>query len=412
MRVLHLGKGHAKALWAGHPWVHAAAVRRIDDPSPDSPPPPHAPLVPRDVVEVRDAEGRRIGRGFLSEDSAIRVRLFEQHAPDADPDDLLDDRIHRACDLRRRLFPTPRETNAYRLVHSEGDGLPGLVVDRYDQVLVAQFATGAMHRRRERLAATLLEASGATSLVARAGGYEREEGIAVEDVAFVAGAECPAALWVREAGLDVEVEPQGGQKTGHYVDQRENRVLVGQVASGLTVLDLYAGTGLFSVQALRSGATSALAVDASAVGMERARRHAAKNGVAPGFEGRAADVRETLAELKGARRRFGLVVVDPPNFFPRRGGDGRAERAYRDLNVQALTRVAEGGLLATFSCSARLDAAGLRAVVVSAALECRRPVRILRELTAGPDHPFLAAAPEGRYLTGLLVSLLAQSARG
>lgn len=412
MRVLHVGKGHAKALWSGHPWVHAAAVRRIDDPSPEPPPHAHAPLVPLDVVEVRDADGRRIGRGFLSEGSAIRVRLFEQHAPDADADDLLDARVHHACDLRRRLFPTPEDTNAYRLVHSEGDGLPGLVVDRYGDVLVAQFATGAMHRRRERLAATLLEASGATSLVARAGGYEREEGIAVDDVAFVAGAALPEALWVREAGLDVEVEPRGGQKTGHYVDQRENRVLVGQVASGLTVLDLYAGTGLFSVQALCAGATSALAVDASAVGIERARRHAAKNGVAQGFEGQATDVREALAELKGARRRFGLVVVDPPNFFPRRGGEGRAQRAYRDLNVQALTRVAEGGLLATFSCSARLDADGLRAVVASAALECRRPVRILRELTAGPDHPFLAAAPEGRYLTGLLVSLLAQPARG
>ncbi len=410
MRVLYVGKGHAKALWSGHPWVHAAAVRRIDDPSPDTLPTPQASLVPDDVVEVRDADGRRIGRGFYSPDSAIRVRLFEQHTPDADPDELLDARIHRAVDLRGRLFPRPQETNAYRLVHSEGDGLPGLVVDRYGEVLVAQFATGAMHRRRERLAATLLEASGARSLVGRAGGYEREEGIAAEEVAFAAGAALSGALWVREGGLDVEVEPQGGQKTGHYVDQRENRALVGQMASGLTVLDLYAGTGLFSVQALRHGAASTLAVDASAAALERAGRHAAKNGVAGAFEGRVSDVRETLVELKGARRRFGLVVVDPPNFFPRRGGEGRAQRAYRDLNVQALTRVAEGGLLATFSCSARLDAEGLRAVVASAALECRRPVRVLRELTAGPDHPFLAAAPEGRYLTGLLVSLLAQPA--
>ena len=397
MRVFHLAPGHAKALWAGHPWVHAAAIAREEASSSGS---------PSDVAEVMDPDGRRIGRGFVSEHSALRVRLFETDAPEADPDHLLEHRIERACALRRRLFPRAEHTNAYRLVHSEGDGVPGLVVDRYGDLLVAQFATASMHRRREGLTKALLAGSGATSLLARPGGYEREEGIRSEDVAFEVGGPVAPARWVREAGLDVEIEPRAGQKTGHYVDQRENRVLVGALAGGLEVLDLYAGTGLFSVQALKQGAATALAVDGSAAAVARARRHAERNQVAASFEGREGDVREVLTELKAAERRFGLVVVDPPNFFPRRGGEGRARRAYRDLNVQALTRVAAGGFLATFSCSARVDADALRDLVASAARECRRPVRVLRELTAGPDHPYLAAAPEGRYLTGLLVGLL------
>lgn len=397
MRNFVLYKGHVKAVAAGHPWIHAEGLREAE---------PTDEMADADVAEVRDSRGRRVGWGFVSDGSAIRVRLLGHGDGPVDVDTVLADRIRQACILRQRLFPRAEETNAYRLVHSEGDGLPGLVVDRYGDVLVAQFATASMHRRREELARRLLEGTGASSLVARAGGYEREEGIANEDVEFAAGTELPARVRVREAGLDVEIEPTRGQKTGHYVDQRENRVLVGQAAAGHTMLDLYAGTGLFSVQALRHGATSALAVDASASAIERAERHAKAGGVAAAFEARTQDAREALAALKVEDRRFGVVVVDPPNFFPRRGGDGRAERAYRDLNVQALTRVEDGGLLATFSCSARLDAQDLLSLVVSAARECRRTVRVLRELTAGPDHPYLAAAPEGRYLSGLLVALL------
>lgn len=385
---------HAKPLWAGHPWVHAAAVAEVrGEVDPDA----------VDVVHVVDGDGRPIGRGFLSAGSAIRVRLLDRPAEDPPPvEAVLSQRIEAAVLLRRRLFPRPTRTNVFRLVHAEGDGLPGLVVDRLGDVLVAQFATGAMHRRRAFLAQALLEASGAASLVARAGGYEAEEGIDEEVASFAAGSPVAGTVLVREEGMLLEVDPRHGQKTGHYADQRENRCLVAQAVAGAEVLDLFAGTGGFSIQALRHGAARALAVEASEHAGLQARTNAALCGVAAGLETLAADVRAALKDLKRTGRVFDVVVHDPPNFFPRRGGEGNARKAYRDLNVQALTRVRPGGLLATFSCSARLDGAGLQAILASAARECRREVRILRELAAGPDHPVLAAAPEGRYLSGVL----------
>ena len=176
------------------------------------------------MAVVRDAAGRTIGWGLVSDGSAIRVRLLAAGEPDGDLDALLGERIDAACALRTRLFPRPAETNVYRLVHAEGDGLPGLVVDRVGDVLVAQFATGPMHRRRARLAERLLVEIGAASLLARPAGYEAEEGIARPPGGGVpVGAEVPDRIRVVEDGMVFEVEPREGQKTGHYADQRENR---------------------------------------------------------------------------------------------------------------------------------------------------------------------------------------------
>jgi len=388
MRELVVRGGSAKPLWAGHPWVHAASVEEIGE-NPEG-----------DVAIVRDGSGRTIGWGLVSDGSAIRARLLETGEPTGDVDSILEARIGAACALRRRLFPRPEHTNAYRLVHAEGDGLPGLIVDRLGDVLVAQFATGPMHRRRERLAARLLAETGAASLIARPGGYEQEEGIPSDERAFQQGAEPPERVRVMEAGMTFEVEPRLGQKTGHYADQRESRVRVAELCEGRTVLDLFAGTGGFSVQALRHGATSALAVETSNRACATARRTAELNDVQ--LEVQEADVRQALRDLKQAGTTYDVVVCDPPNFYPRRGGGGQAEKAYRDLNVQSLTRVAPGGLYATFVCSARMRPGAWHDLVRSAARECRRRLRILRELAAGPDHPVVAAAGEGRYLTGVL----------
>lgn len=389
MREIVIEGGAAKPLWAGHPWVHAAHARERG-------------MGEGDVARVIDAAGRTIGWGLVSDRSALRVRLLDHGEPPDDVEAEIDARIARACALRRRLFARPERTDAYRLVHAEGDGLPGLVVDRFAGVLVALFATGPMHARRERLAACLLRETGAASLVTRRAGFEAEEGIDEGDVDFTAGEEAPERVRAVEEGMVVEVEPARGQKTGHYADQRENRVRVAEVAAGAQVLDLFAGTGGFSVQALRHGAASCLAVETSARAAEAARRCAAGNGVEERLEVREEDVRHVLRAMKEAARAFDVVVCDPPNFYPRRGGDGHAIKAYRDLNVQALTRVRPGGFLATFACSARMRPEEWLDLVRSAARECRRHLRVLRELSAGPDHPVPAAAPESRYLSGLL----------
>jgi 23S rRNA (cytosine1962-C5)-methyltransferase len=393
MRTLVLEAGRAKPLWQGHPWVFADSVARVEGDAGDA----------ADWVRVADAEGRIIGHGFASEGSAIRVRLLVRGDEAPQPDAVLGDRIARAAALRRRLFPDPERTDAYRLVHADGDGVPGLIVDRLGDVLVAQFATRPMHARREALGERLIAETGASALLARAAGFEEVEGIPEDDVAFALGAAIPERVAIREEGLHLEAQPRAGQKTGHYADQRENRLLVGRMAAGQDVLDLYAGTGGFSLQALRHGARSAEAVDASARCIESVARHADLNGVAARCEAVRADVRAHLAALRSARRRFGLVVVDPPNFMPRRGSDRGALRAYRELNVRALSRVEPDGFLATFTCSAKLRAGPFLELLRSASRECRRGFDVLRELGAGPDHPVAPGLPEGRYLSGLLL---------
>lgn len=399
MRSVVLGPGFAKPLWMGHPWVYASSVARIEDAVGGEAVDGEAD----DGVRVVDGTGRTLGHGFLSASSAIRVRLLTRGEGPPDLDAVLAERVRAAVALRRRLFPDPARTDAYRLVHAEGDGLPGLVVDRLGPVLTAQFAIGATHRRRESLSRLLLEETGATSLVARASGYEEEEGIGAHEVEFACGSAVSQVLVVREEGLALEIEPRAAQKTGHYADQRENRLQVGRLCGGEDVLDLYAGTGGFSLQALVHGARSALAVESSARAAACAGRNAEHNAVSDRLVVEAGDVRVVLSALQAARRRFGVVIADPPNFHPRRGKATAALKAYRELNARALGRVADRGLLATFTCSARMPAGAFLAMLRAAARECGRGFSVLRELSAGPDHPVDAGLPEGRYLSGLLV---------
>lgn len=396
LRTVVVRRGRTKPLWLGHPWVHADSVLEVRGEAGGAEP---------DWVRVSDDADKTIGYGLLSETSLLRVRLLARGGEPPDLDALLAARIAAAATLRRRLLPDPHVTDCCRLVHSEGDGLPGLVVDRFGPWLVAQFATAPMHRRRERLARLLLAAVGGRGLLARAGGHEAEEGIDPGQVAFTAGEPLPERVPVREAGLALVVQPQEGQKTGHYADQRENRALVGALCAGAEVLDLFAGTGGFALQALRHGATSALAVDGSARSLALAEEHARANGLEAGLTTQKAEVRTALADLKRAERYFDVVVLDPPSLFPRRGPAGAAVKGYRELNVQALLRVKPGGLLATFTCSGRLPREEFLEVLRAAAREGHVEVRVLRELCAGPDHPWVPAAPEGRYLTGFVLQV-------
>jgi 23S rRNA (cytosine1962-C5)-methyltransferase len=399
MRTLKLKPGRAKPAWLGHPWIFADSVASLD---PEAPSDAGAPA--NDWVQVLDADGKVVGCGFLSPDSAIQVRLMHRGADPADADALLAVRLEAAAALRERLFPDPAQTNAYRLVHADGDGIPGLVVDRLGEVLVAQFAIAATHARREHIAKFLLERTGAATLVSRLAGFEEVEGIDADD-SYLLGKAPPESVAIIEEGMLLEAAPLHGQKTGHYVDQRENRRLVGEIAGGLSVLDLYAGTGGFSLQCLRHGAKRAVAVDTSARSMDAAHRNADRNGVAAGFEGHADDASKFLAALRVEKTQFDLVVADPPNFFPRKGNDRGALKAHRELNVRALSRVRPGGFLATFTCSARLDPVQFLEMLRSASRECRRGFRVLRELGAGPDHPVAAGLPAGRYLAGFLLQV-------
>ncbi len=392
MRTVTLKAGSSKPLWMGHPWVYADSVERIDEGTDD-------------WVRVADSRGKVVGRGWLSPQSTIRVRILDRGEEGLPEADLLATRVQAAVALRRRLFLDPTMTDAYRLVHAEGDGLPGLVVDRFGPVLVAQFSTRPLVARRAVLAGMLLAASGARSLLSRPGGKEEEEGIAGDEVSCVVGDPAPDRVEIVEEGLRLAVDLRRGQKTGHYVDQRENRRLVASAAAGARVLDLYAGTGGFGLRALLAGAAHAVAVDSSGPALETARENAVRNAVAPRYETVEADAMEHLATLARAKTEYDVVVVDPPRFAATRAGLPRAIDAYRRLNVRAMTRVAPGGLLATFSCSGLVEPEPFAEMVRAAGRECRRTLSVLRTFTAGPDHPVDLSAPEGRYLTGLLLSV-------
>jgi 23S rRNA (cytosine1962-C5)-methyltransferase len=390
VRTLVVARGHAKPLWAGHPWVHASSVVSLEPGE-------------GDVVLVADESGRPIGRAWLSVSSAIVARLFDRGRSEEPEADVIARRLEEAVALRRRLFPDPIVTNAYRLVHGEGDGLPGLVVDRFGDVLVAQFSTRPLQARRAALTERLLAATGAKSLRARAGGKEAEEGIRPEEVSFHAGEAIPERVLVREEGVAFALDLERGQKTGHYVDQRESRRRVGELAAGSLLLDLYAGTGGFGLAALRAGAARVVAVDSSAPAVTAARENAERNGVAERFEAVEADV---LAHLDAEGRRgvgYDVVVADPPRFAATRQGVPKALAAYRRLNAKAAARVRPGGFLATFSCSGAVDPGTFAEVVRGGLRDAGRAASVLRVLGAGPDHPFSLAAPEGRYLTGLLL---------
>jgi 23S rRNA (cytosine1962-C5)-methyltransferase len=367
-----------------------------------------ADAVEDDWVRVCDAEGREIGRGWLSPASALRVRIVVRPPDERGEDDVVAERVEAAVALRRRLFPDASRTDAFRLVHAEGDGLPGLVVDRFGPILVAQFSTRPLHRRRERLAAVLLRAtapSGVTTLVSRPGGKEEEEGIEDGAAPIAVGAPPPEAVGVVEDGMRLEVDLRRGQKTGHYADQRENRRHVAEVAAGEDVLDAYAGSGGFAIRALLGGARSALAVDSSGPALAAARRNAEHNGVAARLETAEADVGERLDALARQRRRFGVVVCDPPRFATSRAGLERALLAYRAVNAKAIARVEPGGFLAAFSCSGAVDPETFADTIRAATRDVARRATVLRTLAAGPDHPVSLAAPEGRYLTGVLLRI-------
>ncbi len=377
----------------GHPWVFADSVAAIegDDAS--------------DVVRVIDPEGRVVGRGLYSPRSAIRVRLVERGDSGVDLEEVLRARIEAAVGLRERLFPDSEDTDAYRLVHSEGDGLPGLVVDRLGDVLVAQFATHPMHARRDELARLLRERTGAAAVIGRPAGFEREEGIVPDAQPYIVGANPSPPLWVHERGMALEVAPLAGQKTGHFADQRENRVIVGALSRGLRVLDLYCGTGGFAIQALRNGAAGALAVDSSGHALDTARRNAERNGCADRAVFERGDVTDVLRRLREDGLTFDCVVLDPPNLMPTKGSAAKAWKTYRELNVRAMTRVEPGGFLATFSCSPRMDADKLLDLAQSAGRDCRRFVRVVHQLHAGPDHPIAPGAPASRYLSGYVLQV-------
>ncbi|MDY7092732.1 MAG: class I SAM-dependent rRNA methyltransferase [Acidobacteriota bacterium] len=389
LRVI-LKPGREKSVRQGHPWLFSGAVARVEGGDP----------AVAGVAEVASAGGEVLGSGFYSPTSQIRVRLA------AGPGEVVDQafflrRLVAAQALRDALVP--EATTAFRLLNAEGDGVPGWTVDRYGDVLVSQVTSAGLEAVRDRAYDALEELLPQCSILQsndlparRAEQLPREE--------EVIRGEVPPEVQIQEHGLTFDAEILGGQKTGFYCDQRRNRRLVEELATGRRVLDLFAHTGGFGLYALRGGAREVVHVESSPRTVERGRAQYRSNAEAPGVDSERSEwiQGDVFAELRRHSKVYDLVVCDPPPLVPRRGALKKGSRAYKDLNRLALQRLAPGGLFLTFSCSGAVDAKLFRQILFSAASEAGVKLALLQPLGAAADHPVSVYHPEGEYLKGWL----------
>lgn len=383
--MVHLKPGREKSVREGHPWIFSGGVDRVEGPG-------NAP-----TVRVLDAAGRPLGLGFHSPKSQIRVRMLGHGVPRADRA-FFAVRLAEAAALRETVLPP--DTTGYRLLNAEGDGLPGWIVDRFGDVLVSQITVAGLEALRDEAYAALQDACpGGSILQMNDVPSRRAEGLETGKDERIAG-DPPAETRFTESGLAFTAELSGGQKTGFYCDQRENRRRTERLAADRTVLDLFAHTGAFALYALRGGARHVVCVESAGRLIDRGKLHVEQNG----FDaGRVDWVRANVfQDLRERTDRYGLVVCDPPPLVKKRQDVDAAARAYKDLNRLALGRVEPGGFLLTFSCSGAVDAKLFRQIFFAAAVEAKVRVALLEPLAAAPDHPVAITHPQGEYLKGWL----------
>ena len=374
----------ARPFFARHPWVFVTSIERVEgDPAPG------------DEVEVVSFEGQAIGRGLFNPHSSIRVRLYRWDGGPIDAE-FVAEAISKAVRWRVEGLGLSGPGVATRLVFSEADGLSGLTVDRFDRWLVAQFSGLGMHRRLDQVLGALGSLPDVEGIMIRGDRSTAEaEGLHIEE-AVVRGNAPDGTARIVEHEVRYEVDLSSGQKTGFYLDQRDNRRAVAAYARGRSVLDLYCYSGGFALNALKHGATEAIGFDSSAPAVDLARRNAEANGLAATFE--VGDVLEVIDRLRSEDRRFGMVVCDPPKFARHPKGVEKALRSYLNLNRAAIDLVEPDGVLATCSCSGLVER-GLFADLLGQVAELSgRSIQILEARGQAPDHPISASCLEGDYL--------------
>jgi 23S rRNA (cytosine1962-C5)-methyltransferase len=374
-----------------HPWIFSGAIVRIDG-SPGL----------GETVEVRTEDGTMCGRGAFSPYSQIMVRMWTSNAEEEVSKAFFRSRLMRAV-ASRHLGRFPLKGNSARLVYSESDGLPGIIVDRYGDFLVCQYLTAGAEYWKDTIVALLNE------LVPNSGIFERSdvdvrkrEGLP-EHTGILAGHEPPEFIKIVEGPHCFLVDVRRGHKTGFYLDQRENRLRVGGYMEGADVLDCFSYTGGFSVVALTSGAARVVSVDSSAPALRLATRNITLNGMDESkSEIVEAKVPDLLRRYRDSGRRFDVIILDPPKFVYSYSQLKQAGRAYKDINMMALKLLSPDGLLVTFSCSQLMTSELFQKVLSQAALDARRDVQILHRLHQAPDHPTALNFPEAGYLKGFV----------
>jgi 23S rRNA (cytosine1962-C5)-methyltransferase len=391
MHKVILKAGREKSLLRRHPWVFSGAVARIDGKASAG-----------DTAQVVANDGSFLALAAVNPDANISARVWDWHEATQINPAFFHRRLEAAIGMRRALFARKAD-EAERMVHGESDGLPGLIVDRYADVVVFQISSAGCQRWRDAIVGSLQRITAARAV------YERSDADVLEleglepRTGLAAGKLDTPVVEVGESGIRLRIDVAKGHKTGYYLDQRDNRLQVGRLASGRDVLNCFSYTGGFTLQALAHGAAHVTSVDSSADALHRAREHVDMNGLAQDrCEWVDADVFQYLRKLRDQNRHFDLIVLDPPKFAPTAATAARAARGYKDINLLAFKLLRPGGLLATFSCSGGVSADLFRKIVAGAALDAGSDAQVIDQFHSTPDHPVSLAFPEGEYLKGLL----------
>lgn len=392
MKELILKAGREKSLRRRHPWIFSGAVGSVS-----------AGVQSGETVTVRSGDGAFLAHAAFSPHSQIVGRVWSFKESEAIGAAFFATRVRAAVQARSTI----RNTDALRLIHAESDGLPGIIVDRYGDVLVMQFLTAGAEFWRETIIDSLVAVTGIENVFERSDADVRTlEGLEPR-AGLLRGTVAEAPLVIEENGLKFSVDVRTGHKTGFYIDQRDNRVLVRQLAAGRDVLNCFCYTGAISVAALAGGAKHALSIDSSGPALQLGVENVRLNGIDPATsEWMEADVFAALRLLRDKARAFDFIILDPPKFAPTVQFIEKAARAYKDINLLAFKLLRPGGLLATFSCSGGVSPDLFQKIVAGAALDAGVDAQILKRLGPGEDHPVALSFPEGDYLKGLLLRRL------
>lgn len=395
MAQLILLPGKERSAFKHHPWLFAGSVGRLE-----------GRARPGDTVEVLADNLRPLGRAAYSPKSQIRARFWTFDAEESIDDAFFKRRVAAAVALRQSL-PELRGQQGLRLIHAESDGLPGVIADQYGDTVVVQLTSAGADKWRNAIVAGLVKATGCARVYERSDSDVRGlEGLG-PTTGWLHGEAPKTPLSIDENGVRLAIDIAGGHKTGFYLDQRENRALLGQLSAGKDVLNCFCYTGGFSLQALAGGAKSVLSIDSSGPALVQAQANLALNPALPAAraEWQEADVFQALRDFRKAGQLFDLIVLDPPKFAPSAAHADRAAKAYKDINILGCRLLKPGGLLMTYSCSGGVGLEMFQKIIADSALDAGRSARIVRRLAGAADHPVALNFPEGEYLKGLLVQV-------
>lgn len=390
MAVVHVARGRQKRIVEGHPWLFQGEVDYI-----------HGDFNPGDIVTVVDGRGHFLGKGYINPKSQILVRMLTTKDEPVDRD-FFKRRLERAWAHRQRLM---EDTSSCRVVFGEADFLPGLIVDKFGDILSIQALALGIDRWMPDIVEILDE------LLQPRGIYERNdvpvrelEGL-TQKKGFLRG-EFDPRFTIQENGLEMLVDVANGQKTGYFLDQRENRRAVRPYAKGARVLDCFSNVGGFALNAAAAGATEVVVVDASEEALAAARQNAERNGLAHRMTFQAGNAFDILRQMEANQERFDTIVLDPPAFAKNKGALEGAVRGYKEINLRAMRMLPEGGFLITCSCSYHMTPDLFKAVIADAALDARRRLRLIEERAQPVDHPIVVGYPESHYLKCLIYEVI------